>query len=85
MKIGPIELTEWGPTALVALFVILIFLGVWVPGREARRWQRAAERSADQVDALIESVEPMVKFIKAAKERVEQEQARQTADKGGAP
>lgn len=73
MKIGPIELTEWGPTALVALFVILIFLGVWVPGREARRWQQAAERSADQVDRLIESIDPMVKFIKAAKEKVEAE------------
>lgn len=90
MKVFGIELTEWGPTALVALFVILIFLGVWRPGREIKQWQTAAEKSAAQVDRLIESVEPMVKFIRELKEQRERElrdlaQTREKAssDRGG--
>jgi hypothetical protein len=69
MSVFGITLSDYGPEALVALFIILIFLGVWVPGREARRWQQAAERSADQVDQLIESLEPILAVIRSLKEQ----------------
>ena len=64
-----ISLGDYSGEALSALFVILIFLGVWRPKREVDEWRKAAERSADQVDRLIASVEPMVKFIQELKEQ----------------
>lgn len=76
MDVFGIHLADYSAEALVALFVVLIFLGVWRPGREVKQWQRAAEQSADQVDRLIESVEPMVKFIQAAKEKAALEDAK---------
>lgn len=72
MDVLGIHLNDYSAEALVALFVILIFLGVWVPRREVTKWQRAAERSADQVDKLIASVDPMVKFIGKLKEQHEE-------------
>lgn len=69
MTIFGISLTDYGAGALVALFIILIFLGRWVPSRERDQWRELALKSADQVDRLIESVEPMVKFISELKEQ----------------
>lgn len=63
MTVFGITLTDYSGEALAALFVVLVFLGVWRPRSEVKMWQQQAERSADQVDKLLISVEPMVKFI----------------------
>lgn len=71
MEVFGIKLTEYGPTALCALFIILIFLGYWVPRKDRDYWRDAALKSADQVDRLIASVEPMVNFITELKKQAE--------------
>ena len=72
-----IHLGNYSGEALAALFVVLIFLGVWRPRSEVRMWQKAAERSADQVDRLTDAIEPMVKTITELREIARaQEQAR---------
>jgi hypothetical protein len=69
MTVFGITLGDYGAGALLALFIVLIFLGRWVPSKERDQWRDLALKSADQVDRLIESVEPMVKFITELKER----------------
>lgn len=69
MEIFGLKITDYSAEGLVALFIILIFLGYWVPRRDRDYWRTAALKSAEQVDKLIESVQPMVIFIKEIKEQ----------------
>lgn len=68
MEVFGVKMTDYGGEALAALFVILVFLQVWVPGRALHSWRRHAERSADQVDRLLVAIEPMTKFVKELRE-----------------
>lgn len=67
MTVFGVSLSDYGPAALCALFIILIFLGYWVPRRDRDYWRSAALKSAEQVDKLIESIEPMSGFIRELK------------------
>lgn len=83
MDVFGIHLPNTDPEAVLALFVVLFFLGVIVPGWQMRKWEKHAERSAGQVDQLIESLEPMVKVVKLLKDRLEREdaEAREAAER----
>jgi hypothetical protein len=75
-----VSLGDYSGEALAALFVILVFLGVWVPRSQVKMWQQSAQRSADQVDTLIKSIEPVLAYI-----RQKQEETDRTPKQGGDP
>ena len=81
MEVFGIKLTSYGPEALCALFIILVFLGYWVLKRDRDYWRNAALKSSEQVDKLIESLDPMVAFISELKKQtVEREKPKQGGD-----
>jgi hypothetical protein len=84
MTVFGIHLTDYGPEALCALFIILVFLGYWVPRKDRDYWRDAALKSSEQVDKLIESVEPMVSIVKELKEQMRGQNGT-TPKQGGEP
>lgn len=60
-----VTIGDYSGEALAAVFVILIFLGVWVPRRDRDQWRSAALKSADQVDKLLDSLKPIVEYVEA--------------------
>lgn len=60
MEIFGLKLTEYGPEALNALFIILLFTGRVVMAKDRDFWRNSALKSADQVDRLIETLEPIL-------------------------
>lgn len=64
MKVFGIELSDYGPTALCALFIILVFLGYWVPRRQADKWEEAAKRSDALNDKLADNFDLVIQLLR---------------------
>lgn len=86
-----VHLGDYSGEALSALFIILVFLGVWRPRSEVKQWQASAMKSAEQVDRLTKAFEDLVEAVKQPPQQQGQQlqghngEVQSPASKGQAP